>query len=125
MNGHSLLLHTASHLFAKSVSCRSAKFTTGDFECMVRLKKFTLEKSVALQLRRAKTDRSGCCQIAIQGTLLKVHKCCTLVNKTMLEISNLYEQRNCLIRSTGVTVSKNSSVEGKTIDEIGFEMLEW
>ena len=45
MNGHSLLLHTASHLFAKSVSCRSAKFTTGDFECMVRLKKFTLKKS--------------------------------------------------------------------------------
>ena len=44
MNWHSLLLHTASHLFAKSVSCRSAKFTTGNFECMVRLKKFTLQK---------------------------------------------------------------------------------
>ena len=44
MNGHSLLLHIASHLFAKSVSCRSAKFTTGDFECMVRLKKYTLKK---------------------------------------------------------------------------------
>ena len=46
MNKHSLLLHTASHLFAKSVSCRSAKFITGDFECMVRLKKFTLQKSL-------------------------------------------------------------------------------
>ena len=39
-----LTVHTVSHLFAKSVSCRSAKFTTGDFECMVRLKKFTLKK---------------------------------------------------------------------------------
>ena len=38
------LLHTDSHLFAKSLSCRSAKFTTGDFECMVRLKTFTLQK---------------------------------------------------------------------------------
>ena len=34
----------ATHLFTKSVSCRSAKFTTGDFECMVRLKKFALQK---------------------------------------------------------------------------------
>ena len=32
------------HLFAKRVSCRSAKFTTGDFECMMRLKKFTLQQ---------------------------------------------------------------------------------
>ena len=39
MNGHSFLnisnnwlLHTATHLFTKSVSCRSAKFTTRDFE---------------------------------------------------------------------------------------------
>ena len=38
------LLHTDTHLFAKSVSCRSANFTTGDFECMVRLKKVTLQK---------------------------------------------------------------------------------
>ena len=51
MNGHSFLnisnnwlLHTVSHLFTKSVSCRSVKFTTGVFECMVRLKKFTLKK---------------------------------------------------------------------------------
>ena len=44
MNVHSLLLHTASHLFTKSVSCRSGKFTTGDFECMVRLKRFTLQQ---------------------------------------------------------------------------------
>ena len=34
----------ASHFFAKRVSCRSAKFTTGDFKCMVRLKEFTLQK---------------------------------------------------------------------------------
>ena len=45
MNGHSLLLHTASHLFAKSVSCHSANFTTRDFECMVHLKKFTLQQN--------------------------------------------------------------------------------
>ena len=44
MNEHSLLMHTASHLFVKNVSCRSAKFTTGDFECMLRLKKFKLQK---------------------------------------------------------------------------------
>ena len=44
MNGHSLLLHSASHLFNKSVSCRSAKLTTGNSECVVRLKKFTLQK---------------------------------------------------------------------------------
>ena len=50
MNGHSLLLHTANHLLAKSVSCRSAKFTTGDFECVVRLKKFTLQKSTEIDL---------------------------------------------------------------------------
>ena len=31
MNGLSLLLHTARHLFAKTVSYRSAKFTTGTF----------------------------------------------------------------------------------------------
>ena len=37
-------MHTASHLFAKSVSCRSAKFTTGDFEYMMRLKQFILQK---------------------------------------------------------------------------------
>ena len=39
-------LHTAAHLFTKSVSCRSAKFTTGDFECMVRLKRLSLQKSM-------------------------------------------------------------------------------
>ena len=51
MNGHSFLnisnnwlLHIATHLFTKSVSGRSAKFTTGDFECMVCLKKSTLKK---------------------------------------------------------------------------------
>ena len=33
-----------AHLFAKGVSWRSAKFTAGDFECMVRLKKLTLQK---------------------------------------------------------------------------------
>ena len=50
MNGHSFLnisnkslLHIATHLFTKSVSCPSAKFTTGDFECMVCLKKSTLK----------------------------------------------------------------------------------
>ena len=37
------LFHTATRLFTKSVSCRSAKFTTGDFECMVCLKKITLQ----------------------------------------------------------------------------------
>ena len=54
-NGHSFLnisnnrlLHIASHLFTKSVSCRSAKFTTRDFECMVRLKMFTLRKHVSV-----------------------------------------------------------------------------
>ena len=56
MNGHSILnisdnwlLHIATHLFTKSVSCRSAKFTTGDFECMVRLKKFILQKFIYLE----------------------------------------------------------------------------
>ena len=44
MNWHSLLLQTASHLFVKSVSCRSAKFTTGNFECIVCLKRFSLQK---------------------------------------------------------------------------------
>ena len=44
MNGHILLMSTASHLFAERISCRSAKSTTGDYECIVRLKKFTLEK---------------------------------------------------------------------------------
>ena len=43
---NNLLLHTAIHLFTKSVSCRAAKFTTGDFECMVCLKKVTLQKDV-------------------------------------------------------------------------------
>ena len=38
------MLHTATHLFTKSVSCSSAKFTTGNFECVVRLKRFTLKK---------------------------------------------------------------------------------
>ena len=37
-------MHTASHCFTKIVSCRSGKFTTGDFECMMCLKKFTLQK---------------------------------------------------------------------------------
>ena len=36
------LLHIATHLFTQTVSCSSAKFTTGDFEFMVCLKKFTL-----------------------------------------------------------------------------------
>ena len=31
--------------------------------------KIKINKSVALQLRRAKTDRSGCCQMAVQVTL--------------------------------------------------------
>ena len=51
MNGHSFLnisnnwlLHIATHSFTKSVSWGSATFTTRDFECMVRLKKFTLQK---------------------------------------------------------------------------------
>ena len=43
--GNNWLLYTGTHLFAKSVSCRSANFTTGDFECMVRLKKYTVQKS--------------------------------------------------------------------------------
>ena len=38
--------HTATHFFVKSVSCRSAKFTAGDFDCMVCLKKFTLQKLI-------------------------------------------------------------------------------
>ena len=37
------LLHIATHLFAKSVHDRSAKFTTRNFECMVCLKKFPLQ----------------------------------------------------------------------------------
>ena len=51
MNGHNFLnisnnwlLHIATHLFTKSVSCRSAKFTIRNFECMVCLKKFTLQE---------------------------------------------------------------------------------
>ena len=57
MNGHRLLepvtldcLRTASHLFAKSVSCRSAIFVTEDFVCMMRLKKFTLQKLISRKL---------------------------------------------------------------------------
>ena len=45
MNGHSLLLRTDSHLFAKSVSSRSVKFTTGDFESMVRRNSVYTSKS--------------------------------------------------------------------------------
>ena len=42
--GKNLLLHTGSHLFTKVFHDGSAKFTTRDFECMVCLKKLTLQK---------------------------------------------------------------------------------
>ena len=71
MNGHSFLnasdnrlLWIATHFFTKSDSCRSAKFTTGDFECIVRLKKFTLNKTwvpsnQSLVLTRDKVGEHG------------------------------------------------------------------
>ena len=58
MNEHSLLLHIVSHLFAKSVSCRLAKFTTVDFECMVRLKEFTLQKMTEMR-KKAEKNSAG------------------------------------------------------------------
>ena len=38
---------------------------------------YKINKSMALQLRRAKTDWNGCCQITVQGTL-RLAKCLSL-----------------------------------------------
>ena len=47
-------LHTATHLFPKFFHDGSATFTTGDFECMVCLKKFTLQKSTLISQQNIK-----------------------------------------------------------------------
>ena len=74
MNGHSLLLYTASHLFDKSVLCRSFKLTTGDFECMVCLKQFTLKKWQFLISSKKKSTRA-----MPQCALVWLHPCpCTI-----------------------------------------------
>ena len=66
------LLHVATHLFTKSVSCRSAKFTIGNFESMVYLKKFTHKKCC---LPQKVSDNTECrmTESRIIGTLLCVH----------------------------------------------------